>query len=44
MISPEQMDLHYNKHHQSYITNLNKIVPKMDDARALGDFKAFAKL
>ncbi len=32
VISAEIMDLHYHKHHQGYITNLNNLLEKQEDA------------
>lgn len=32
IISGEIMDLHYNKHHQTYVTNLNVALEKYDEA------------
>jgi Fe-Mn family superoxide dismutase len=33
-ISAETLDYHYGKHHQTYVTNLNKLVDGTDDANA----------
>lgn len=36
-ISAETMTLHHSKHHQTYVTNLNATMEKMDAAMATGD-------
>ncbi len=36
-ISSETMTLHHSKHHQTYVTNLNVTMEKMDAALAAGD-------
>lgn len=37
VISKEIMDLHYNKHHKAYVTNLNAALEKYQDAEAKND-------
>lgn len=36
-ISEEIMNLHYNKHHQTYVNNLNKALKECFDAESKGD-------
>lgn len=36
-ISAEIMDLHYNKHHKAYVTNLNTALKKYQEAEQQGD-------
>ena len=43
-ISGEIMQLHHQKHHQTYITNYNKALEQLDDAMAKGDSAAVVKL
>lgn len=37
IISEEIMSLHYNKHHQAYVTNLNKALIQYDEAQQKND-------
>jgi len=37
VISAEIMDLHYNKHHNAYIQNLNKLLEQYAEAESNGD-------
>jgi len=39
-ISAETMELHHSKHHQTYITNLNATMEKIDSAMIAGDVSA----
>ena len=39
-ISAETMELHHSKHHNTYVTNLNVAVEKLDKALAAGDVSA----
>ncbi|KAL3922183.1 MAG: hypothetical protein SGILL_002343 [Bacillariaceae sp.] len=39
-ISAQIMELHHTKHHQTYITNLNATIEKMDSAMVAGDVSA----
>jgi len=43
-ISAETMKLHHSKHHQTYITNLNATMEKIDSAMAAGDLSATISL
>nr|AKN50600.1 superoxide dismutase [Ziziphus jujuba] len=43
-ISGEIMQLHHQKHHQTYITNFNKALEQLDPAIAKGDATAVVKL
>jgi len=43
-ISGEIMQLHHQKHHQTYITNYNKALEQHQDAVAKGDAAAVVKL
>lgn len=43
-ISGEIMQLHHQKHHQTYITNFNKALEQLDLAIAKGDATAVVKL
>jgi len=36
-ISAQIMEIHYTKHHQTYITNLNASLEQYEDAQAKGD-------
>lgn len=40
IISEEIMNLHYNKHHQTYVTNLNKALEQLADAEQKNDLAA----
>lgn len=40
VISEEIMDLHYNKHHKAYVTNLNDALAKADEACQKSDLNA----
>ncbi|WP_406655749.1 superoxide dismutase [Methanolobus sp. ZRKC2] len=45
-ISEEQLKIHHDKHHQSYVNNVNSIIQMMENARKEGtdfDYKATAK-
>lgn len=42
VISAKIMTLHYTKHHQAYVTNLNKAMDQLLDAQAKGDLAAVA--
>ena len=44
VISNEIMDVHYNKHHQTYVTNLNKALEDYDQAAAKNDLGAMIAL
>ncbi len=44
VISAEIMQLHYSKHHQGYVTNLNAALEKYRDAEAKGDIAAMIGL
>jgi Fe-Mn family superoxide dismutase len=44
VISAEIMQLHYTKHHQGYVTNLNAALEKYQDAEAKGDLAAMIGL
>ncbi|KAE8721602.1 Superoxide dismutase [Hibiscus syriacus] len=43
-ISGEIMQLHHQKHHQTYITNYNKALEQLHEAIQKGDFSTVAKL
>lgn len=43
-ISGEIMQLHHQKHHQTYITNYNKAIEQLDNAIANGDASTAVKL
>ncbi|KAK4353855.1 hypothetical protein RND71_026049 [Anisodus tanguticus] len=43
-ISGEIMQLHHQKHHQTYITNYNKALEQLHDAITKGDSTTIAKL
>ena len=40
VIAAEIMELHYTKHHQAYVNNLNAALAKSDEAMAKGDLSA----
>lgn len=44
VISKEIMDLHYNKHHNTYIQNLNKLLEQYADAESRGDVERMIAL
>lgn len=44
VISGEIMDLHYNKHHKGYVTNLNAALEKYHDAETKKDLAAMVAL
>jgi Fe-Mn family superoxide dismutase len=44
VISKEIMDLHYNKHHQAYTTNLNKALEEYETAEKGGDLEKMISL
>lgn len=44
IISKEIMDLHYNKHHQAYVTNLNKALEQYAAAEERGDLSTMISL
>ncbi len=44
VISAEIMELHYKKHHQAYVTNLNKALEQYADAEAKGDIAKMIEL
>lgn len=44
VISAEIMSLHYNKHHQAYVTNLNKALEQCAEAVAKNDLPAMIAL
>lgn len=44
VISAEIMNLHYNKHHQAYVTNLNKALEQYAEAEAKNDLAALIAL
>jgi superoxide dismutase, Fe-Mn family len=43
-ISAETMQLHHSKHHNTYVTNLNAAVEKLDKALSAGDVSAIIAL
>jgi Fe-Mn family superoxide dismutase len=43
-ISAEIMTLHYSKHHQGYVNNLNKALEQFSDAQAKNDLSAMEAL
>ncbi|KAL5722975.1 superoxide dismutase [Ranunculus cassubicifolius] len=44
VISAEIMQIHHQKHHQTYVTNYNKALEQLDQAMAKGDASAVVKL
>lgn len=44
VISAEIMQLHYSKHHNAYVTNLNAALEKEADAKQRGDLEAVVAL
>ncbi|MBA3957849.1 MAG: superoxide dismutase [Parachlamydiaceae bacterium] len=44
VISAEIMNLHYNKHHQTYVTNLNKALQQYEEAQQKNDVAAMIAL
>jgi superoxide dismutase, Fe-Mn family len=44
VISAEIMQLHYSKHHNAYVTNLNGALEKYQDAESKGDLAAMIAL
>lgn len=44
VIAAEIMELHYTKHHQGYVNNLNTALAKSDEAMAKGDLSAMVGL
>jgi len=40
VISAETMELHHSKHHNTYVTNLNATIEKIDSAMTAGDVSA----
>jgi Fe-Mn family superoxide dismutase len=44
VISAEIMSLHYNKHHQAYVTNLNKALQQYEEASKNNDIAAMIAL
>ncbi len=44
VISKEIMDLHYNKHHKTYVTNLNAALEKYHEAETRNDIAAMVAL
>ncbi|XP_030441494.1 superoxide dismutase [Mn], mitochondrial-like [Syzygium oleosum] len=43
-VSAEIMQLHHQKHHQTYVTNYNKAIEQLEEAVAKGDAPAVVKL
>ena len=43
-ISAETMEIHHSKHHQTYVTNLNATLEKVDAAAASGDVSSLISL
>ncbi|KAL5720134.1 superoxide dismutase [Ranunculus cassubicifolius] len=44
VISGEIMQIHHQKHHQTYVTNYNKALEQLDQEMAKGDASAVVKL
>ncbi len=44
VISEEIMNLHYNKHHLTYVNNLNKAIEQYKEAESKGDLNALIAL
>lgn len=44
VISQEIMQLHYTKHHQTYVTNLNKAIEQYQEAEVKGDIAKMISL
>ena len=44
VIIPEIMELHHKKHHQAYVTNLNKALEQYAEAEQKGDLAAMINL
>jgi Fe-Mn family superoxide dismutase len=44
VISGEIMQIHHQKHHQTYVTNYNKALEQLDDAITKGDASSVVKL
>ena len=43
-LSAHQLDFHYNKHHTTYVKNLNDLLQQAGDAMEKGDHKTLVKL
>ena len=44
VISGHLMDFHYNKHHKTYVTNLNNLTEQAHEALAKNDMKKYVSL
>ena len=44
VISGQLMDFHYNKHHQTYVNNLNSLLEQQEEAKANGDYAKVVSL
>lgn len=44
VLSAQLMDYHYNKHHKTYVDNLNKFAEQAQEALAKNDLKKHAEL
>lgn len=44
VISKQQLDYHYNRHHKTYVTKYNEKLDQVEDALAKGDYPLIARI
>ena len=44
VMSKTQLEVHYTKHHKTYVENLNKFIKEAEQAKSTNDMNQYVKL